>query len=162
MQLLALFGRKVYLFFEIILYAPVFLLDAAYGAEEVPFAYGHEGSGGFLCVAGTVDAVEQDGAAVEIVIAQGEVVVDGLFGNVKGCQYQSTGKTYIIFAEFVAENDRIAVFVEKQVEHLAIAGYARVDEGDEEVLQEDVGVAATQGFTAQPVIYVARCDEIDG
>ena len=43
--------------------------------------------------------VEQDGAAVEIVIAQGEVVVDGLFGNVEGCQYQSTGKTYIIFAE---------------------------------------------------------------
>lgn len=131
MQLCLFFGSKVHLFPEILLETSVSLFDAAYGAEELPFAYGHEGGGSLLCIGRAFGAVERYGSAVEVLVTEDKVVVDSLFGNIQGGKYQCAGKAYIVLPEFVAEYDRIVVLVEQCVEHLPIKRNARIDKRNE-------------------------------
>ena len=70
----------------------VSLFDAAYGAEELPLAYGHEGGGSLLCIGRAFGAVERYGSAVEVLVTEDKVVVDSLFGNIQGGKYQCAGK----------------------------------------------------------------------
>jgi len=131
LQFFLFFGSEIHLFPEVLLETPISLFNTAYGAEELPLAYGHEGSGCLLCIGRTFGAIERYGSAVEVLVTEDKVVVDSLFGDIQGGEYECAGKAYIVFPELVAEYDRIVVFVEQYVEHLPVKRFARIDKRNE-------------------------------